>query len=73
MVARPRTLEDEVVGLAADVRDLRAVREPLEAIRAMTDETDSLVVAFRDRHPLEGDGPGASPGDSDGGGHPGPA
>jgi hypothetical protein len=55
VVAWARTLEDEVVGLVADVRDLRAVREPLGAIRTMTDETDALVAAFRERHPLDGD------------------
>ena len=55
VAARARTLEDEVVGLVADVRDLRAVRAPLATIRAMTAETDALVDAFRDRHRLDDD------------------
>ena len=55
VVAWARTLEDEVAGLVADVRDLRAVCEPLAGIRAMTDETDALVAGFRARHPLDGD------------------
>lgn len=53
VVARARNLEDEVVGLVADVRDLRAVREPLRAVRAMTHETDVLVADFRERHPFD--------------------
>jgi hypothetical protein len=61
VAARARTLEDEVVGLVADVRELRAVREPLRKIRGLTTETDALVGAFRDRHAFD-DGPSAEPG-----------
>lgn len=76
VAARARTLEDEVVGLVADVRDLRGVREPLRGIRALTTETDALVAAFRDRHPFDdGCSPGhGGPGASEGGsGEPGRA
>jgi hypothetical protein len=56
VVARARTLEDDVIGLVDDVRDLRLVREPLAAVRAMAEETDALVVGFRDRHPFDDEG-----------------
>lgn len=61
VAARARSLEDEVVGLVADVRDLHALREPLRRIRGLTTETDTLVGAFRDRHAFD-DGAAAEPG-----------
>lgn len=74
VAARARTLEDEVVGLVADVRDLRAVREPLRSIRVLMTETDALVAAFRERHPFD-DGPSSEPDGpaaaEDGSGEPG--
>jgi hypothetical protein len=55
------------------VRDLRLVREPLAAVRAMTEETDALVAGFRDQHPFDDEGldgrRGAAAG-TDGGGGP---
>jgi hypothetical protein len=53
VVARARAIEDEVVGLVDDVRRLREVRPPLGAIRATAGETDEVVGAFRERHPLD--------------------
>ncbi|HEX5944699.1 MAG TPA: hypothetical protein VFY82_00405 [Acidimicrobiales bacterium] len=60
VAARARSLEDEVVDLVADVRDLRVVREPLRSIRELTAETDALVEDFRDRHVFDDD-PRSSP------------
>ena len=73
VVARARTLEDEVIGLADAVRELRAVREPLGAVRAMTAETDALAEAFHDRHPLGGGDPGGGAVRGDHDGDPDPA
>ncbi len=56
VVARARTLEDEVVGLVHDVRRLRDLREPLGAVRATAGETAELVAAFRRQHPVDGAG-----------------
>lgn len=61
VAARARSLEDEVVGLVADVRDLRVMREPLRTIRELTAETDALVEDFRDRHVFDDDDPRSVP------------
>lgn len=54
VVATARTLEDEAVGLAHEVRHLHDVRGPLSAIRETTLETDQLVASFRHEHPVAG-------------------
>ena len=64
VVARARTLEGEVVGLAHGVRRLRDIRAPLAAVRATAGETAELVAAFRRQHPVDGprgDQPAARP------------
>ncbi|HEX6567794.1 MAG TPA: hypothetical protein VF015_01450 [Acidimicrobiales bacterium] len=54
VAARARAIEDEAVALARATRQLREVRAPLDAIRTTAAETDSLVAAFRSRHPVDG-------------------
>jgi hypothetical protein len=53
VVARARAIEDEVAGLVDDVAQLAEIRRPLDAIRATAAETDEVVAAFRERHPLD--------------------
>ena len=53
VVTRARSLEDEAVGLAHDTARLRDIHSPLVSVRAAARETDVLVAAFRQRHPLD--------------------
>jgi hypothetical protein len=62
LLARARPLEDEVTGLAVEVRELRRLRAPLAGIRRATADTDALVADFREAHPADGQKP---PGDSE--------
>jgi hypothetical protein len=52
LLTRARALEDEVAGLAVDVRELRRLRAPLAGIRRATADTDALAADFRDAHAL---------------------
>jgi hypothetical protein len=54
LLARARAVEDECVALAREVAALAEVRRPLAAVRDATAETDELVAAFRERHPVDG-------------------
>jgi hypothetical protein len=53
VVTRARSLEDEAVGLAHDAARLHDIRSPLASVRAAARETDELVAAFRQQHPLD--------------------
>ncbi len=57
LLTMARSLEDEVAGLATEVRALRRLRAPLAGIRRATADTDALVADFREAHPPDGQKP----------------
>lgn len=61
LLRRARPVEDEVAGLAAEVRELRRLRAPLAGIRRATADTDALAADFREAH---ASGDQEPPGDS---------
>lgn len=58
VLARARALEAAAGELAAEVRRLRRLREPLAEVRRATADTDRLVADFRDAHPEDADASG---------------
>jgi hypothetical protein len=57
LVTRARPLENEVAGLAAEVRELRRLRAPLAGSRRATADTEALVADFREAHAPDGQEP----------------